>query len=95
MGKLSEIPPGRTLEKQILARRIMIVNDGGRLYALEGDCKHQRAPLAGGEVTGGTIACRRHGWRYNLKTGVCCHDKRFVLRQYEVKVIGDDVFVLL
>jgi nitrite reductase/ring-hydroxylating ferredoxin subunit len=93
MGKLSELPPGKVLEKSILARRVAVFNVNGRLYGIESDCKHMRASLANGEVKDGLIKCRWHGWRYNLETGECLNLKKTRLKIYPVTIEGDDIFV--
>jgi len=93
MGKLSDISPGSALEKRILARRIAIFNDNGKLYGIESDCKHMRASLVGGSVRDGILTCKWHGWQYDLSTGSCLNVKGVKLKQFEVTVDGDDVFL--
>ena len=93
MGKLSEIQPGKALEKSILARRVAVFNVNGQLYGIESDCKHMRASLANGEVKDGLVKCRWHGWRYNLETGECLDLKNTRLKTYPVSIEGDDIFV--
>ena len=95
MGKLSELPPGAVLEKRILARRIAVFNDEGRLYGIEADCKHMKASLAQGQVKDGIVTCEWHKWKYRLDTGECLTNRVSNLRCYDVEVEGDDVFVML
>lgn len=95
MGRVSDLPPGRTLEKRILARRVMVVNDAGRLYAVEGDCKHMKATLAGGRVEDGVVTCRMHGWRYDLETGECLTEPGFRLKTYPVEMEDDEIYVVV
>ncbi|MBU0983082.1 MAG: Rieske (2Fe-2S) protein [candidate division Zixibacteria bacterium] len=93
MGKVTDLPPGRSLEKRIMARRIAVFNDGGRLYGIESDCKHMRASLANGDVADGVVTCRWHGWKYDLETGECLTNDGFRLKRYDVTVIGDDIIL--
>ncbi len=95
MGRLTDLPPGRVLDKRILARRIMVVNDGGEFYALEGDCKHMKASLAGGRIHEGTVTCLMHGWKYDLKTGACLTDSAFRLKTYPVEIENGEIFVVI
>jgi nitrite reductase/ring-hydroxylating ferredoxin subunit len=53
-----------------------------------------RASLAGGSVKDGLVTCKWHHWRYSLETGECLNLKGARLKRYEVKVEGDDVYVL-
>ena len=50
MGKISELPPGSSLEKRILARRVAVFNVDGELFGIESDCKHMKASLKKGKV---------------------------------------------
>jgi nitrite reductase/ring-hydroxylating ferredoxin subunit len=40
------------------------------VHALHDRCPHRHAPLSGGKVTGGTVECPYHGWRFD-GTGQC------------------------
>lgn len=95
MGKLSEFPPGSALEKRILARRVAVFNDNGKLYGIESDCKHMRASLVGGGVRDGVLTCKWHGWRYNLSTGQCLNVKGVKLKRFEVTVEDDEVYLYI
>lgn len=95
MGKVADLPPGRSLEKRILARRIMVVNDNGVFYGIEGDCKHMKASLVGGRIHQGTVTCLMHGWRYDLKTGFCLTDAVFRLKTYPIEIENDDIYVVV
>ena len=93
MGKLSDLPSGSALEKRILARRIAVFNDNGKLYGIESDCKHMRASLAGGGLKDGVLTCKWHGWQYDLVTGRCLSVEGVKLVRFEVTVDGDDVYL--
>lgn len=95
MGKLSELAPGSILEKQVLARRVAVVNDGGNIFGIESECKHMRASLATGGIKEGRLVCRWHGWTYDLDSGECLSNAGFRLRKYDVEIDGDDVYVLI
>jgi nitrite reductase (NADH) small subunit len=94
IGTLSELPPGGVIEKHILARRVAVFNYEGRLIGMESDCKHMKASLTTAEIKDGVITCRWHGWRYDLATGECFDLKGARLKQYDVEVDGDDVFII-
>ena len=50
-------------------RDVLIVRTGQDFYALENRCSHQAAPLHGGRIRRGMIACPLHGVMFELKTG--------------------------
>ena len=92
---MSEIPEGRSIEKRILARRIAVFNDRGKLIGIESDCKHMRASLGNGELKDGVLTCRWHHWRYDLESGACLNVKGVKLKKYEVEIDGEDVYLLV
>lgn len=93
MGKVSELPPGSSLEKRILARRVAVFNVDGELFGIESDCKHMKASLRKGKVEGFVVTCPWHSWKYNLKTGQCLTVDKFKLKTYQVEVENGDIFV--
>lgn len=95
MGKLSELKPGKCLEKRMYARRFAVVNDSGQLYGIESDCKHMHASLATGKVAAGVITCNWHGWKYDLATGKCLTKAEFAIKKYTVEIEGDDVYIII
>ena len=95
MGKIDELPVGSTLTKRVLARRLMVVNDNGRLYGIDGDCRHMKASLADAKIENGLLTCRKHDWRYNLEDGVCHKNNQLPLKTYRIEVIDDDIYLYL
>jgi nitrite reductase/ring-hydroxylating ferredoxin subunit len=55
---------------EIVNRRIMLMRDGGRAYALDDRCPHRGVPLSlGSQEFPGTISCPYHGWTFDLPSG--------------------------
>ncbi|MGH7247198.1 MAG: nitrite reductase small subunit NirD [Pseudomonadota bacterium] len=48
---------------------IAIFNLGDRFAAIENACPHRGGPLCDGIVSGLTVVCPLHGWRFDLETG--------------------------
>lgn len=60
-------------EVRLLGERIMIIRDGGKVYALRNRCPHRGVPLSyGTQQFPGTISCAYHGWTFDLDTGDLC-----------------------
>lgn len=79
-------------------RLIVVIHAAGHFYALDDVCTHDGGPLSEGSVDGqaGTIACPRHGAKFDVKTGAALTmpaTKPTVA--HEIKVDGDQVFVRL
>ncbi len=87
--KKSELSEGKAVSKKILARRVAVFLLNGKYYAIEGDCKHQKAPLDSGKVEGSVVECSWHGWRYDIPSGECLTEKWARLRTYPVEEEDD------
>ena len=87
--KKSELKEGQGISKKILARRIALFMLNGKYYAIEGDCKHQKAPLDSGKLDGTVVECSWHGWRYDIPSGECLTEKWAKLKTYPVYEEGE------
>ena len=48
---------------------VVLARSGGGWRAFGGRCPHQGALLGEGELDGGALVCRNHGWRFALDSG--------------------------
>jgi len=97
-ASISEIPDGSSLLVEVDERLVVLLHAAGHFYALDDVCTHDGGPLSDGPVdaAGGTIACPRHGAKFDVKTGAAVTmpaTKATVA--HEVKVEGGQVFVRL
>lgn len=89
--------PGRKLV-EVDEQLVVVVRVGDQFYALDDVCTHDGGPLSDGEVDpgDGTIACPRHGAKFDLATGAA---KTMPATQptvaHEVKVEEGQVWVRL
>ncbi|SFW78554.1 aromatic ring-hydroxylating oxygenase subunit alpha [Amycolatopsis australiensis] len=61
---------GKPRQITLLGQKIVLVRDGGEVYALKDRCPHRGVPLSeGNQQFPGTISCPYHGWTFDLKTG--------------------------
>ena len=65
----ADIPPreGRCVE--IAGRSIAIFHTSEGFLAVEGRCPHRGGPLADGIVSGTTVVCPLHAWKFDLHSG--------------------------
>ena len=96
VAKVSDIPdPGRQLV-EIDERLVVLFHAGGSFYALDDVCTHDGGPLGEGKLEGLTVACPRHGAKFDLRDGRALTmpaTKPTVVHQ--VRVEGDQVLVKL
>jgi methylamine---glutamate N-methyltransferase subunit C len=63
-----------------------------RFFAAQRRCPHQGYDLTDGLVTGDSLLCGVHGWRFDAASGA--HDSSpTCLVTYPVRIVGDDVEV--
>lgn len=96
VANLSDIPdPGRMLV-EIDERLVVVLCVGGEYFALDDVCTHDGGPLSGGEIDDHTIACPRHGAKFDIRTGAALTmPATQPTAAHEVKVEGDQILVKL
>ena len=96
VGEVGDFREGRGTAVRLDGTTVAIFKVGGRLRAIQDRCPHMGASLADGRVKGGQVVCHWHDWCFDLVTGHGDRrSKRWLRAQvYEVKVEGDDVYVL-
>ncbi|MBX9689974.1 MAG: non-heme iron oxygenase ferredoxin subunit [Candidatus Obscuribacterales bacterium] len=95
-ASLKEILPGKCKALELNGLKIVLVNQGGSLYALEDACTHLGAPLSQGFLSKDCITCEWHGASFDLRTGEALSaPAREPLRTFELRLSGDDIEVLI
>lgn len=96
LGKVTEVRHGKGKKFVVEGREIAVFNVGGRFYAIEDTCTHERASLSEGEVMDNVVECPRHGARFDLATGkVLSLPAVRDVRAYRVQVEGDQIRIAL
>ena len=96
VAQTSDIPDPGSLLVEIDDRLVVVMHAAGAFYALDDICTHDGGPLSEGPIDGESIACPRHGARFDLRTGAALTmpaTQPTVV--HEVKVEGKNVLVRL
>lgn len=98
VASVGEIPDPGSLLVEVDDRLIAVIHAAGHYYALDDVCTHDGGPLSEGPIDAAerTIACPRHGAKFDLATGVALTmpaTKPTVA--HDIKVEGNDVLVRL
>ena len=65
-----ELPLGERKLVKVGEQKILIINDNGKLHAVNNACPHLKLPLKKGEITAdGAIVCPFHRSTFDLCTG--------------------------
>jgi nitrite reductase/ring-hydroxylating ferredoxin subunit len=96
VASLAEIPPGRMFYTEIDGLPIALANVDGTIYAFSDSCRHEGGPLSAGVLIDDTVTCPWHGWTYSVRTGKAIVPPIGLrIPTYEVRIDGEDVFVLI
>jgi nitrite reductase/ring-hydroxylating ferredoxin subunit len=95
VGKLADFPRDSISEVVVADYPYAICNVAGTLSALSGVCIHRGGPLGEGQLHDGRVVCPFHRWEFDCVTGEYDFDATKRVDTYEVKLEGEDVFLLV
>jgi toluene monooxygenase system ferredoxin subunit len=72
---------------------VLLVKLDGRFHAYQARCPHQGVALAEGELEGGRLTCRAHGWQFDAVTGQGVNPRSAHLKRFPVHVAGRTVLI--
>ena len=96
VAKTSDLSdPGTTL-LEVDDRIVALFKVGGEYFCIDDVCTHDGGPLSDGKLENHTIACPRHGAKFDIRTGKALTMPATVdTAAHEVKVEGDNILVRL
>jgi len=68
--RVEDIPPYEGRAVTIEGVELAIFNLGDRFVTIENRCPHQGGPLCDGIVSGISVVCPLHGWKFDLESGL-------------------------
>ena len=96
VADVAELPdPGKTLV-EVDGEMVAVFHVGGSWYAIDDVCTHDGGPLADGELLDHTIACPRHGAKFDIRTGAALTMPAVrPTRSHEVRVQDGGIWIRL
>ncbi len=94
--RVSDLPDPGKMVVEVEDRIVALFHVSGTFWAIDDVCTHDGGPLAEGELEDHTIACPRHGAKFDIRTGKALTmpaTRDTVV--HSVKVEGDEVMVKL
>lgn len=92
--KVSDLPEQGKMVVEVGDRLVALFHVAGTFWAIDDMCTHDGGPLAEGELDDHTIACPRHGAKFDIRTGrALTMPATRPTVAHEVKVVGDDVMI--
>jgi 3-phenylpropionate/trans-cinnamate dioxygenase ferredoxin component len=98
VAQVSDVPDPGKLLVEVDQRLIVLIRAAGHFYALDDVCTHDGGPLSEGPLDpqAGTIACPRHGAKFDIKTGAArTMPATKPTKAHDVKIEGNQVLVRL
>ena len=95
VARVGEIPESQGRCFEVAGRQIAVFLSDGVYYALDDACPHQGAPLSDGIVFDRSVTCTWHGWRFSLEDGRWLDSPRTRTGVYPVRVVGDEIQILV
>ncbi len=69
------------------------VQSRGDFYGMDDSCLHKGASLRSGKLEGKVVACRAHGWRFDVTTGSTMNVPGYAVASYPAKIADRMIMV--
>lgn len=93
-AKLSELDATDRLLVEVDDRIVALFKVDGEVFCIDDVCTHDGGPLSDGKLENHTIACPRHGAKFDIRTGKALTMPATVdTAAHDVKIEGDTIFV--
>ncbi len=94
VAQLGDLSPGEMMVVEVEQGRILLVNVGGNLHAMDDICSHAYASLAEGDLNGDEVECPLHGSAFNVVTGeAMTPPANESVQTYELRVEGQNILL--
>lgn len=93
IGLVSDFAPGEGQSFTIDESMIGVFNVDGELYAINDLCPHMGASLSAGHVEADTVSCPWHAWRFCVKDGTWCDNRKLSVDTYDIRIVDQEVWV--
>ncbi len=93
VARLEEVPNLGKKQITFNGQEVLLVNMKGTIYAVESECPHQGAPLSAAITKENYISCPRHGFRFDMKDGLCKEHPEYTLKTWPVRVENGEIII--
>jgi len=71
---------------QVSGRSILLVRQGGQIFAVSNRCPHEGCSLDKGILREYSVMCPCHGWWFNIRNGRYRENNAIALASYRSKI---------
>ena len=86
---------GWQLTKWVDGHDILLYKYEGDVKAISNVCRHFGGPVGYHKARGGKFTCLWHNWEYSCKDSTCLTHPGLPLRQYELKIQNNEIYINL
>lgn len=95
LAQIDELEEHGQVSKWVGDHDILLYRHEGELKALSNICPHFGGPVGFRKAIDGKFYCLWHNWEFSCQDGSCNTNPGMKLREYQIKVEGDKVYVNL
>lgn len=95
VAKVGDVPEGEGRAFPVGEKIVAVFLVDGEYHAIDDLCPHAGASLAAGYVEDCVVACPWHAWRFDIRDGTWCDNRRLKVDAYDVQVEGTEIQVRL
>ena len=96
VAQVADIPDPGKLVVEVDDRLVVVFHVAGHYYCLDDVCTHDGGPLGEGRLEGHTIACPRHGAKFDIRDGrALTMPATKPTSVHDVKIENDQILVRL
>ena len=93
VARVGEIAEGQAKAFEVGDQVVAVFLHGKKYYAIDDMCPHMGASLATGhfDVEQMNVACTWHGWRFDVRDGTWCDNRRIKTDVFAVRLVDDEI----
>ncbi len=97
VARVGEIADGEAKAFEVGEHVVAVFLHEGDYYAIDDMCPHMGASLATGhfDTAQMNVACPWHGWRFDVRDGTWCDNRRIKTDVFKVRIVNEEIQVSL
>lgn len=93
LASLDELRKSGQITRWIDDHDILLYEYEGQIKALSNICRHFGGPVGYHKHKDGVFTCLWHNWQYSCKDGSCLSHPALPLRQYQLKIVDNKIYI--
>jgi nitrite reductase/ring-hydroxylating ferredoxin subunit len=93
--KESDLKDGHMKAVRIKGNPVLLVRQGGEVFALSNRCPHAGCTFEGGILRDHIVMCPCHGWKFDIRNGQYTENPLTKLQTYRCKIENGKIFIEL